>query len=159
MPSGTGGRSPIDAAAVPGPPEPVAVPARPVPTPAELPWPVRGQVVAEPGWRRHPSFGNWRFEPWIRLTAAPGEPVRAVLPGTVTEAGRDPEGGVRIIVDHGSGLVTVYGNLGHGLVVPGQRVSGSAAVGLAAHDVGATVYFAVYQDGEAVDPRALLAPQ
>jgi len=145
-----------DALPRPGVPEPDPAEARPRTALHGLTPPVDGSVVAGPGWRRHSSFGHWYYDPGIRLAAAPGGPVRAVLPGTVVEAGPDPDGGLRVVLDHAEHVTTVYGQLDHVLVPVGQHVSAHAPVGLAPEDDQAEVRFAVYLQGEAVDPTQVL---
>ncbi|HEY8417925.1 MAG TPA: M23 family metallopeptidase [Limnochordales bacterium] len=148
----------VAADALPGPAVPAAQAARPRADLRELAPPVDGPVVAEPGWRRHPAFGHWYYDPGVRVAAVPGGPVRAVLPGTVVEAGPDPDGGFRVAIDHGEGVITVYGSLDHVLVPVGQHVSAHAPVGLAATVPDeAAVRFAVYVEGEPVDPQGVLA--
>ena len=147
----------VPAGAVPQPVIPEAGEARPRVRLEAASWPVDGPVISGPGWRRHPLLGHWHYDPGVRLMATPGGPVRAVLPGTVAEAGLDPDGGLLVAIDHGGGLTTVYGNLEHVVVAAGQRVSSHAPVGMAPLTPGAPVVrFAIYQDGEAMDPLAVL---
>lgn len=156
--AGAAAQPAVEAGALPGAGVPAVQAERPGPDLRELAPPVDGPLVAGPGWRRHPAFGHWYYDPAVQLAAAPGGPVRAVLPGTVVEAGPDPDGGFRVAVDHGEGVVTVYGSLDHLLVPVGQHVSAHAPVGLAAMESGdATVRFALYVAGEPVDPQEVLA--
>lgn len=159
--AGAAAQPAVPVGSVPQPPVPEAVGSRPALGLDGVTWPVDGQVLSGPGWRRHPLLGHWHYDPGVRLLAAPGGQVRAVLPGTVTESGTDPDGGLLVAIDHGDGLSTVYGNLEHVVVAAGQRVSAHALVGMAA--LGSdepVVRFAIYQDGEAIDPlEALNGPQ
>ncbi|HEY8496953.1 MAG TPA: M23 family metallopeptidase [Limnochordales bacterium] len=147
----------VPVGAVPQPAIPEAGEARPAVRLEGASWPADGPVISGPGWRRHPVSGHWHYDPGVRLMAAPGGPVRAVLPGTVAEAGRDPDGGLLVAIEHGGGLTTVYGNLEHVMVAAGQRVSAHAPVGMAPLSPDEPVVrFAIYQDGEAIDPLAAL---
>lgn len=91
----------------------------------------------------------------VDLSAAPGDEVRAALPGTVTFSG-DVAGIGYVTVDHGGGLATTYGDLDPRMVAAGQRVGVETVLGrLAASathlDWGARL------DGAYVDPLGLLA--
>ncbi len=151
----------VPSGAIPAPDDPVPVSQKPRIELAGITGPVDGPVLSGPGWRRHPVYGHWHYDPGVHLQAAPGASVTAVLPGTVTEAGPDPAGGLRVVLDHGGGVTTAYGGLEHVLVAPGQPISARVPVGtapLAADDLEAVaVRFAVYQDGEPVDPREVMA--
>lgn len=89
----------------------------------------------------------------VDLAAAPGEVVRAALPGTVRFAGMVAGVGW-VSLEHG-GLITTYGDLDPREVVAGQRVTAGAPLGRlaagAAHlDWGARV------GEDYIDPLTLL---
>jgi murein DD-endopeptidase MepM/ murein hydrolase activator NlpD len=81
--------------------------------------------------------------------------IRASGPGVVTKAGTDAVYGEFVLIDHGSGLETLYGHASRLLVKPGDRVnrhevialSGSSGQSSAPH-----LHFEVRLDGKPVDP-------
>lgn len=129
-----------------------------------LPWPASGRVVARFGKERVSELGTWVVHRGIRLATAPEEKVRAVRPGRVVYAGPFRSYGEVVIVDHGGGIVTVYGHLGSvrpgvGAAVEPGDILGTAGRGGGAADrlVGnpkgrGSVYFEVRKGNEAVDP-------
>jgi murein DD-endopeptidase MepM/ murein hydrolase activator NlpD len=95
----------------------------------------------------------------------PGTTVAAPAPGVVLRVSSEfHRGGLKVFVDHGSGIVTTCNHLGRALVRPGQRVgrgepialSGSSGVDCVAIFPWATphVHFNVWLDGRNVDPFA-----
>lgn len=90
----------------------------------------------------------------VDLAAAPGEPVRAALAGTVAFAGQ-VAGQHWVSLDHGGGLRSTYGVLEAPAVAQGERVAAGDRLGVLAGgadhlDWGAT------RDGTYVDPLTLL---
>lgn len=95
----------------------------------------------------------------IDVPAAAGTPVLAAADGTVAEIGFDAERGHYIVLDHGSGLTTSYGqcrdilaDLAEGdSVTAGEMI---AAVGSTGMSTGAHLHFQVLLDGQTQDPVA-----
>jgi murein DD-endopeptidase MepM/ murein hydrolase activator NlpD len=81
--------------------------------------------------------------------------IRASGPGVVKTAGEDPVYGKYIVIDHGSGLETLYGHAARLLVTQGARVkrlqivalSGSSGQSTAPH-----LHFEVRRNGAPIDP-------
>lgn len=92
----------------------------------------------------------------VDLGAAPGDEVRAALPGTVGFSGPVARIGW-VTVDHGQGLETTYGPLDPRLVVGGQRVGAGQVLGLLA-DGGGHLDWGARLHGVYIDPLGLLAP-
>jgi murein hydrolase activator len=126
----------------------------------KLPWPVDGQVLTRFGIQRHPQFGTMVFRRGIDIGARAGEAVRAVSDGEAVYADWYKGYGKLIILDHGSGFYTLYGNLSHVDVKKGERVAQSQVIGQAG-DTGSTkgskLYFELRRNGEAQDPLSWLA--
>ncbi|HEB83611.1 MAG TPA: hypothetical protein ENI92_01280 [Bacteroidetes bacterium] len=88
-----------------------------------------------------------------------GTPVRAVADGVVVAADWSSRLGNRVILDHGGGVLSIYGHNEMLLVRPQDRVkagspialSGTSGISTAPH-----LHFEIWVDGRAVDPRALL---
>lgn len=88
---------------------------RPVPGPV-----VRGFLAP-----KHPYGPGHRG---VALAAAPGQAVRAALPGTVSFSGEVARRGW-VTVDHGAGLRTTYGWVDDRRVARGARVAAGDALG------------------------------
>lgn len=95
----------------------------------------------------------------IDIPAATGTPVLAAADGTVVEIGFDAERGHYIVLDHGGGLTTSYGQCRDILaslkegdpVIAGEMI---AAVGSTGMSTGAHLHFQVLLDGQLQDPVA-----
>ncbi|HUI68724.1 MAG TPA: peptidoglycan DD-metalloendopeptidase family protein [Nitrospirota bacterium] len=140
------------------------LPRRPVtttiPEKNRLPWPVDGQVLIRFGIQRHPQFGTTVFRRGIEIEAHDGEAVRAVSDGQVAYADWYKGYGELVILEHGNGLYTLYGNLSRLDLKKGDRVSRGTVIGLAGDTgspKGSRLYFEIRQNGEAQDPLAWLA--
>lgn len=110
-----------------------------------LPWPAPGPVH---------TFGNG-----VTIAAPRGADVRAVARGRVVYAHFLRGYGQLIILSHGNGWLSMYGNnetLLHGV---GDDVDAGEAVGTASLSTGDTtgVYFELRQNGKPVDPRTWLS--
>lgn len=105
----------------------------------------------------------------IDMHAPEGEDVLAALDGVVIRAEdtRKVEGnkghyGIRVDIDHGGGLVTVYGHLDELFVEVGDEVEAGdiiAACGNTGNSNGPHLHFEVRQDGEVQDPMEYIKPQ
>jgi len=110
-----------------------------------LPWPAPGAVH---------TFGNG-----VLITAPQGADVRAVAPGRVVYAHFMRGYGQLIILSHGNGWLSMYGNnetLLHGV---GDDVTAGEALGTATLSTSDStgVYFELRHDGKPVDPRSWLS--
>ncbi|MEC7957316.1 MAG: peptidoglycan DD-metalloendopeptidase family protein, partial [Pseudomonadota bacterium] len=92
-------------------------------------------------------------------SAEAGTPVMSVYQGRVVFADWLRGFGLMIIVDHGSGYMTLYGNAETLLKAPGDWVEGGEPVALAGNSGGQNqtgIYFEVREQGEAKDPASWL---
>jgi murein DD-endopeptidase MepM/ murein hydrolase activator NlpD len=117
--------------------------------------PVPGPVTSPFGWRIHPILGTRRFHNGVDLGAAYGTPIHAADKGTVVHAGWWGAYGQAVILDHGSGMSTLYGHMSSVACSEGQTVRRGQVIGY----VGATgwatgphLHFSVFKDGQAVNP-------
>lgn len=123
-----------------------------------LPWPVEGFISSSFAEKR----GAGGVHPGIDIAAPRNTLIEAPLSGTVSEAGWHPVYGYLAVLDHGDGLVTVYGHNAKLVVRKGGRVRkgdaiaflGSTGVSSAPH-----LHFEARLDGYAVDPLFLLRPK
>jgi murein DD-endopeptidase MepM/ murein hydrolase activator NlpD len=120
-----------------------------------LAWPAEGWVSSEFGETR----GAEGPHTGIDLVAPRGTPVVAVEAGRVVAAGNDAEYGRVAIIDHGGGLVTLYGHNAELAVAAGERVARGqriASVGSTGRSTAPHLHFEVRYDGYALDPRLFL---
>src|SRR5512143_649629 len=139
----------------PGPHEEGAAVAR-----GRLPWPAEGPLLTRFGMQRHPQFGTMVFRRGIEIEVREGETVRAVEGGQVAYADWYRGYGKLVILDHGGGFYSLYGNLSKLDLNKGDRVSRGQAIGLAGETgslKGAKLYFEIRRKGEAEDPLLWLA--
>jgi Rod binding domain-containing protein/murein DD-endopeptidase MepM/ murein hydrolase activator NlpD len=83
--------------------------------------PLPGPVISRFGWEDD-GAGRRRWKPGVEIAAAPGEPVRAVLPGTVVYTGPREGAGNTVVIEHSDGYRSYYGNLQPPTVRVGERV-------------------------------------
>lgn len=123
-----------------------------------LAWPTTSQrITSYYGWRIAPVAGATSWHDAIDIGAPTGTPVYAVADGTVITAkwGYNGGRGVYIMVDHGNGLVTRYQHLSDMYVSVGQTVTKGqniAAVGNTGASSGPHLDYAIYVNGQTVDP-------
>lgn len=118
-----------------------------------LAWPSRGNLTSRFG-RRYRSHHDG-----IDLAAPRGTPFYAAADGVVEFAGWEGGYGRVIYINHGGGVVTLYGHASKILVEPGQRVIKGqliGRVGCTGSCTGSHLHFEVRIDGRAVDPLKYL---
>lgn len=110
------------------------------------------------------ALEDWRTHNGVDLAAELGDPVLAAMDGEVLEVKDDLLLGTTVTINHGEGLMTIYGNLSHDVAVEqGQAVKAGDAIGCVGNTAagewneGNWIHFAVEQDGEMVDPTEYLA--
>jgi murein DD-endopeptidase MepM/ murein hydrolase activator NlpD len=124
-----------------------------------MPLPVAGRVTSGYGERIDPLTGEHSSHPGLDVGAPAGTAIRAPRGGVVLSAG--PKGGYgnAVEIDHGNGLVTLYGHAAEVLVskgefvVPGQEI---ATVGSSGRSTGPHLHFEVRVGGRTVDPGRVL---
>ncbi|MBC5582554.1 peptidoglycan DD-metalloendopeptidase family protein [Anaerofilum sp. BX8] len=89
-----------------------------------------------------------------------GRPIHAAEGGIVTKVEYRTTGyGLKVVIDHGGGLTTLYGHCSKIYVSEGQSVARGeviAAVGDSGNSTAAHLHFSVFQNGVAQDPGAYL---
>jgi septal ring factor EnvC (AmiA/AmiB activator) len=123
--------------------------------------PVEGPVRAGFGRVVDPEFGTRTIRNGIEFEAPSGAPVWAPADGRVLFAGWFRGYGQIVILDHGSGSVTVSGYLDEVAVQAGASVRAGARIGSVGETgslSGPGLYFEVRREGKPVDPLQWLGP-
>ena len=122
-------------------------------------WPAGGEVTSGFGWRNSPFGGGRELHQGIDIANSMGTPIVATADGTVVQSGWAGGYGNIVQLDHGNGMVTVYGhnsrvavNVGQG-VQKGQVISYMGSTG---QSTGPHVHYEVRVNGAAVDPISYL---
>jgi septal ring factor EnvC (AmiA/AmiB activator) len=110
-----------------------------------LPWPASGDVH---------SYGSG-----VLIKASGGSEIHAVARGRVIYAGFLRGYGMLLIVNHGNGWMSMYGNNETMLHGVGDQVDAGEAIGTASAPTGVNtgVYFELRKGGQPVDPRSWLS--
>ena len=128
--------------------------------------PVEGEAVAafsDTELTYNAAMGDWRTHNGVDLSANLGDEVHAAMAGEVLSVQDDLLLGTTVTLNHGDGIMTVYGNLDPEVTVrQGDRVSAGQVIGTVGESAngetheGAWLHFAVRKDGELVDPMEYL---
>lgn len=116
--------------------------------------------ISDPyGWRIHPILKTKKLHTGVDMATPSGSRVLAAADGEVIFAGVYGGYGNAIIIDHGSGLSTLYGHNSKLLVKVGDKVTKGeqiAKAGSTGLSTGSHVHFEVRKNGTPVDPMAYL---
>mgnify|MGYP006268012957 CR=1 FL=1 len=126
--------------------------------------PMEGRISSGFGMRMHPILKKQQMHTGVDIVAPTGTPVYASASGKVLLSGVEEAKkayGVKVELDHGrSGYQTLYAQLSHSVVKPGETVQqgqligycGSSGMSTASH-----LHFAVRKDGKFINPVSLWA--
>ena len=118
-------------------------------------WPIAGEITSPFGWRVHPVFGTEKFHTGLDIAADYGDPIVASNSGTVIYADWMGGYGNAVMIDHGGGIVTLYGHNSSLAVYDGQQVAKGqiiAYAGSTGYSTGPHCHFEVRIHGEVTDP-------
>jgi septal ring factor EnvC (AmiA/AmiB activator) len=118
----------------------------------KLPWPVKGKLLARFGQLRAGGPLKWQG---ILIAAPRGTQVRALYPGRVVYADWLPGLGLLIVLDHGSGYMSLYGHNEQLYRRVGDRVDAGDVLGAVGDAAGVgqpALYLEIRRGREAVDP-------
>ena len=121
-------------------------------------WPCPGykRISDEYGNRVHPTLGVEKFHNGLDMAAPGGSAILAAYDGDVVAAAYSSSMGNYIMIDHGSGLYTIYMHCSALYVSKGQSVTRGqniAAVGSTGRSTGNHLHFGVRLNGNYVNPR------
>ncbi len=124
-------------------------------------WPILGPINSGFGQREDPILGSGtgEFHKGIDIGSPDGTPVHAPAGGRVIRAAMGNGYGREIQIDHGNGIVTVYGHLQGWNVTAGQDVVKGEVIGFVGHSgrtTGSHLHYEVQIRGTAVNPHKYL---
>ncbi|MEO0080241.1 MAG: peptidoglycan DD-metalloendopeptidase family protein [candidate division WOR-3 bacterium] len=119
----------------------------------KLPWPIRGKVIAGFGSQINPKYGTRTNNLGIDIKPSGSSTVAAIAPGTIVYADRFLGYGNLVIIDHGAGYYTLYGNLDTITAAIEQPTETGTAIGIC----NEYLHFEIRKDGQPQDPLSWLA--
>ncbi len=122
-------------------------------------WPLRGRVNSDFGKRLSPWAPSSEFHGGLDIGAPVGTPVRAPAPGTVVFAGRHPEYGITLIIEHGHGTKSLYGHLSRLNVAADRNVERGQVIawsGNTGRSSGPHLHYEIQVKGQPVNPHGYI---
>lgn len=122
----------------------------------KLPWPVEGRIIADYGSSRNVGKLSWRG---ILIASEVGRDVQAAAPGNIVFSDWMRGFGLLLIVDHGDGYMTLYGNNDSLLKATGETVEAGEVIARSGNQgvkQTAGVYFEIRHQGQPADPKKWL---
>jgi murein DD-endopeptidase MepM/ murein hydrolase activator NlpD len=110
----------------------------------------RGQATGGEGREAHPG---------VDIAVPIGTPVRAAGGASAVEVGHDPEYGLFVLLEHRSGIRSMYGHLSRTLVVAGDTVSAGRVIGLSGNSGRSTaphLHFEIRRGERRLDPMSMV---
>jgi murein DD-endopeptidase MepM/ murein hydrolase activator NlpD len=117
--------------------------------------PVGGRITSGVGMRIDPLDGSWRQHNGIDIAVPEGTPVKAVSDGTVLYADLRSGYGWTVLLEHDSGMITLYAHNSRINVAVGQSIKKNDTISLAGNtgrSTGPHVHFEAWQAGTNVTP-------
>ena len=129
--------------------------------------PVRGAILSQgfgcTAYAREPvdpTCPGGHVHSGVDLAAPLGTPVQAMLGGAVTVIRSSIGYGLHVLIDHGGGLVSLYGHLDSVTVASGDVIETGGVLGTlgsSGNSSGPHLHFELRRDGVAIDPRLEVA--
>lgn len=124
-------------------------------------WPILGPITSGFGEREDPIIGGGEgeFHKGVDIGSPDGTPVHAPADGRVIKAGPGTGYGREIEIDHGNGVITLYGHLSGYNVTVGEQVVKGEVIGYVGHSgrtTGSHLHYEVQVRGAAVNPHKYL---
>jgi septal ring factor EnvC (AmiA/AmiB activator) len=124
-----------------------------------LPWPVNGKVLIPYGNYKDPKFNLTVFKNGIEIKAGNGEKPRAVAGGRVVYSDWFKGYGLLLIINHGKGYHSLYGNLTETFHKAGDIINKGAVIGVTGKSRLLNVpalYFEIRYKGKPINPMKWL---
>jgi septal ring factor EnvC (AmiA/AmiB activator) len=121
-----------------------------------LPWPAAGKVTQSFGRQYSQELKQLLVSNGIKIETGPNRNVRAIQAGKVLFASPFRQYGQLIIVQHKSGIASVYGSLGETRVKEGDALQALDIIGTTG-DTG-SFYFEIRHEEQPVNPLVYLSP-
>jgi hypothetical protein len=112
-------------------------------------------VTCKYGWRIHPVLKERRFHHGVDLRAPMRTEIYAIADGTVIFAGNNGGYGKTVKIDHGNGIVSLYGHCSWLNVRKGDKVTQGRVIALSGNtgmSTGPHLHFGIYVNGGSIDP-------
>jgi len=123
-------------------------------------WPTEGGWISSNfGPRINPFSGNPSKHYGVDIANRYGAPILAASRGVVTFAGKMPDFGYVVDIEHGHGYKTRYGHMGSLAVKIGDVVEHShllGRIGSTGHSTGPHLHYEVRRHGKLINPRSFL---
>ncbi|MBA4348708.1 MAG: hypothetical protein C0415_01780 [Thermodesulfovibrio sp.] len=124
-----------------------------------LPWPANGSVAIQYGTQVDPIFNLPVFRSGIHIKTSLGTPVAAIYDGKVVYADNFKGYGQLVIINHGSGYHSLYGNLSkifskNGAIIKETQTLGEVGESSTLGTSG--LYFEIRYRGKPLDPQQWL---
>jgi len=113
------------------------------------------RISSRYGWRIHPIVHTRRFHDGVDLACPSGTPIHAGDKGLVVYVGWKGVYGKTVLIDHGSGISTMYAHCSRFAVSKGQTVKRGqviAYVGSTGWSTGPHLHFGVRKYGKPINP-------
>ncbi len=130
-------------------------------------WPLNGATVtafSPNALIRDETMGDWRTHEGVDLSCDLGTEVMATAEGTVDSVRSDDMLGTVVTIKHGGDITSVYANLAEDVlvtagdeVIAGDVIGAVGATAVAESGLAPHLHFAMYQNGEPLDPADFMA--
>ena len=137
-----------------------AAPKTELPRKSELPFsaqepllPVTGTVTSKVGWRHDPIDGGIRHHNGVDIAVPIGTRVKAIAAGRVVESAWRGGYGNLVTIDHGDGMISLYGHNSRLEVMVGDQVEAGQCVALSGatgRSTGPHLHFELWNRGNNV---------
>lgn len=122
-------------------------------------WPTTGRISSVFGYRKDPFTAKKTYHSGVDIAAPKGQNILAAASGKVIFSGTQSGYGLCVFIDHGRGMVSVYGHCSKLKVKTGDIIEKGdliAKVGSTGRSTGPHLHFELRVNNEPVDPLKYL---